>query len=529
MASDTTMRGRLRNAVHLVIAMACLLALGPSGEARAASPRAEAAVERALRAVEAAGEARGTTDPTIALRDLALALPALDGPPPARARSVLSRPASGGSPYGGSWPAGAEEKVVQRPRFVVHYAEVAGCDVSPPKPDPNCDEPNLADQDANGIPDYVDASVAAIERSIAVENGELGWPLPKGDGATGEPGGSLLRDRLDIYLSDLCDERDFEPCVFGFVTPDDNSAECKSAPFQCSAHIVVDNDYAEFGSSGGELGLRVTTAHEYSHVLQYRISSNQDDWMLESTATWFEEQVFPEDDDWVRSYSDYWARTPGTPITEDDFRFYGSAVWNHWLERGDAAYGPDVILDAWQSSRDVDPKDYAVGAFDRAIRDHGGGGFSKEFAAFTAATAEWNAGDGGFPDASELTEVKRAGKIAIRGEARTRTLDNTSYALFDVNPKDASELRLKGRSEGGVQWAVALVGRDGSRFGGEVTRDVAYSGGGRRSSAVLEDAQSYERITAVVTNADGSVGGPKPDFRAFAYQGNNETFRLRLK
>jgi len=508
----------------------CATALAAPGTVSASTPAyTEAQAKKQLREVERVEAGVSRTDPTIALRDLALAAPALEGAARRRARSILSRPPSGNSPYGGSWPNSAEEKFVERPDFIVHYAEVPGCDAEPPNPDGNCDEPDLADNDMNDIPDYVDAAVGAVDESIAVQNGSLGWPLPKGDGDQGEPPGSTEEDRFDVYISDLCDESDFSPCVFGFADPDDDSSECNSAPFKCSAHLVVDNDYDEFGASGGELGLRVTTAHEYNHVLQFNLDANQDDWMFESTATWSEEKVFPDDDDWVRSYMGNWARESLVSLTTSTFRIYGSAVWNHWLENGDHSFGPDVILNAWESSRDVTPKDYAVGAYDDAIKDEGGAGFPQEFAAFTAATAEWRTGDGGFPDASELPNIKRLGKLKLGADPTTQNLDNTSYAAFEVNPKDAATIKLKGRSDGGVQWGIALVARDGSQTGGAVDRLMAYAEGDEKRSVTLPDAQSYKRITAVVTNADGHVSGSKPLFGQFSYTRNGEDFKLKIR
>jgi len=402
---------------------------------------------------------------------------------------------------------------------------VPGCDAAPPTPDVDCDEPDLTDADENDVPDFVDAAVDAMEQSIAVENGVLGWPLPKGDGDDGEPPGSAEVDRLDVYLSDLCDERDGNPCVFGFADPDGCTVD-----FRCSAHLVLDNDYAEFGASGGELGLRVTTAHEYNHALQFNIDANQDRWMLESTATWSEEHVFPDDDDWVRSYMWDWTDESLIPITARNDHAYGSAVWNHWLENGDSNFGPDVILNAWLSSRDVTPKDYAVGAYDDAIKDEGGAGFPQEFAAFTAATAEWRTGDGSFPDASELPNVLRVGKLKLGERWAPQALDNTSFAMFDVNPGDAGEITLKGRSAGaGLQWGLALVARDGAPKTGTVERIVAYSAGGERRSVTLAGAQAYERITAVVTNADGHVTGSKPAFGEFSYTRNGEDFKLKIR
>ncbi len=509
----------------------CLSALAIPGTASAAtSPFTEAQAKEQLRDVERVEAGISRTDPTIALRDLALAVPALDGAARRQARSILSRPPDGDSPYGGNWPNNAVEKFVETPAFVVHYVEVPGCDAAPPNPDANCDEPDLADDDMNDIPDYVDATVDAVDESIAVENAELGWPLPKGDGDEGEPDGSGDDDRFDVYISDLCDESDFNPCVFGFAEPDDNSANCNSAPFKCSAHLVVDNDYDEFGESGGELGLRVTTAHEYNHVLQFNLDTNQDTWMFESTATWSEEQVFPADDDWVRTYMGSWTKESLISLTTAQFHIYGSAVWNHWLEHGDNNFGPDVVLNAWESSRDVTPKDYAVGAYDDAIKDEGGAGFPQEFAAFTAATAEWRTGDGNFPDASELPNVKRMGKLKFDGDPVEQKLDNTSYALFKVNPKDEDEITLKGRSDdSGLQWSIALVARDGSSTEGTVERLVEYSEGDEKSKVTLPDAQTYDRITAVVTNADGHVSGSKPANGNFNYTRNGEDFKLKIR
>lgn len=522
------MRTRVRRIGGGTLVCGCFL-FAPSIALGVASSFTEAQAEEQLRKVERAGTGVTRTDPTVALRNLALALPKLDGAAERRARAILSRPPDGNSPYGGSWPGSAVEKTVETPAFIVHYAEVPGCDAAPPNPDSNCDEPDLTDTDVNDVPDYVDATVDAVNESIAVENGELGWPLPKGDGDEGEPDGSSESDRFDVYLSDLCDETDFNPCVFGYADPDDNSAECSSAPFLCSAHVVMDNDYSEFGTSGGELGLRVTTAHEYNHVLQFNLDANQDTWMFESIATWSEEQVFPDDDDWVRSYMDSWTDESRVSITTPAFRIYGSAVWNHWLENGDNSFGPDVVLNAWESSRDVTPKDYAVGAYDDAIKDEGGAGFPQEFAAFTAATAEWKTGEGNFPDASELPDVKRAGKLKLGDKSTRDILDNTSYLLFNVNPKNADEISLKGRSGGGVQWSIALVARDGAATTGTVERLIGYSEGGEKQQVTLPDAQSYERITAVVTNADGHVSSPKPTFGDFNYTRNGENFRLKVR
>jgi hypothetical protein len=74
-----------------------------------------------------------------------------------------------------------------------------------------------------------------------------------------------------------------------------------------------------------------------------------------------------------------------------------------------------------------------------------------------------------------------------------------------------------------------LVARDGSATGGTVERLVEYSEGGAKSSVSLPDAQAYERITAVVTNADGHVTGSKPSGGNFNYTRNGEDFKLKVR
>ena len=58
---------------------------------------------------------------------------------------------------------------------------------------------------------------------------------------------------------------------------------------------------------------------------------------------------------------------------------YGSAIWNHWLER---RYGAETIRRAWEVSA-VAGGGFAPGAYDAAIVDGGGGRASqREFAEF---------------------------------------------------------------------------------------------------------------------------------------------------
>jgi hypothetical protein len=510
-----------RAAIAVVVGAGALLALphvagaqDPAPELGFTGAEASAQLDQAVEALT--GGDPSVADPTEELRDLALALPALDGTERRQARAILARPPAndgGVEPFGAEWTAAAtatEQTFNTANGFRIHWVTLGG------------DAPNLANTGGAAAPDYVEDKVAVFaDESQMVENGTLGWPESKSDGTRG--GGSGL---TDIYLADIC-----EPgaCIFGYAGPDDNSGQCNTPPFRCFAYLVLDDDYApeEFEYPNPDIPLSVTMAHEYNHVLQFGIDAAQEAWMFEATAVWSEEHVFPDADDWL-FYLDTWKRQPQEPITKfgagGGLRVYGSAVWNHWLDVG-RGYGPDVVLDSWQKSRQSDPKDFGIGAYDLGIKANGGQGFAKEFGRFTAATAEWRAPQFSFPDREEYPDVKREGKLRRGRSAEAFRLDHASYRLIRVAPGSASRLKLSVRAARGVHTGIALVARAGGAETGEVRVKFDYLRRGGREGITLQNAQDFERITAVVTNADGRVRGSNTS----DYAHDNERFRATLR
>lgn len=511
------------NRIALATALAVCLAAtpgataqGPPAPAAPVTSEAEAVAELAEAEQALTADDPQAAEVTAELRDLVLALPYLDGDERRRARAMLARPPMGD---GATEPFEAEWTAPESPlsplcdaNFCVHWVNAPNADAPP-----NTDLPDFPN---NAIPDYVELVAEKAAFSQNVENGTLGWPDPKSDGTEG--GGSGL---TDIYLSDLCSP---SICLFGYASPDDNSAACRRPPFRCAAYLVLDNDYAqaEFGYADPTVPLEVTMAHEYNHVLQFNLDTIQDVWMFESTATWMEEEVFPDANDWLVTYMPSWARGSSIPITRPTARrIYGSAVWNHWLDQG-AAYGPDVVLDSWQRSRQSRPKDYAVGAYHLGIRANGGSGFAQEFARFAAATAEWRVADGNFPDEAALPDVQRAGVLRPRHPSRRFELDHTAYRLLHVKPGGRGVARVRVWVRRGIRTGIALVGRDGSPLGGAITQALKYLPRGGRATVKLRRAGRFERITAVVANADGRVRGfAGSDWN---YTRDNERYRVVL-
>jgi hypothetical protein len=442
----------------------------------------------------------------------------LRGTERARADGLLARPTDGaGGPFNEGYPPAAPVEKAESPNFCVFWVNAP----------PFEDAPNLTDAngvaDGDGIPDYVESilQIAEYSRSIQVAPGPMGWrpPKPDAEGCGADPSA-----HTDIYLRQLGDRG-----LFGYETVDPGQGRARSQ----SAYLVLDDDYAEaeYGYSDPTIPASVTAAHEYNHVLQMTYDTFQDLWFLEATATWSEEQVYPQVNDWL-GYVNSFARYPGEPITatypaEDDrsLRIYGSATWNHWLDSGGGGYGAGVVRRAWELSDATRPADFALAAYDKAIERSGGTGFSREFVPFTAATAEWRAGAGDLPDHASYPDVSRKGSLAKGANKRFR-LDHTAYRLINVPPTGGAGLTLRADVEDGVRAGLALVGRDGDPLSGEVEQSVRFLGKGGKGSVTLDDPGRFERITAVIVNADTRVRGFAGD--QWVYSKDGAEFKIRL-
>ncbi len=470
-----------------VVVGALLVGLLATSPAQAAPERADrASAERALRQATTLAGGAGVRDG----RELTPALASLYGRASAlaagdreAAEQLLARPTDDtpGQP-GGPYSVPATE--AWSDHFCFHWVESGQ------------DAPPGADEDPTTIPDHIYDVAAVFEGVYKRENGEelaggLGWREPISDDALGACGDEL--GLTDIYLKDLG-----KLGLYGYAAPD--AGQDTQNPY---AFMVMDDDYAEYGYDDPMEPLKVTAAHEYNHVLQFAYDVLQDKWMFESTATWMEEKVYPAIDDYFQ-YIDSWSQLTGMPITrfnrQQGDKVYGSAVFNRWL---DDSYDESVVRRAWELSFNQDS--FAPGAYDKAIREYHGPGFSYELANFAASTAEWKAPGAGVHDGAAFPDVKRAGvQLPTDGSVVTGKLDHTAYVLFDVAKTNAPKLQLTGALPAGTAGAVMLVGRDGDEVW-KTTDGVIPQGG--KVTVTLDDPGRYERITAVVVNGSYDKAG----------------------
>ncbi len=244
------------------------------------------------------------------------------------------------------------------------------------------------DSDGDGVPDYVE-SVARIADSVYnFEVITLGYPKPPVDTGVIEGGDA----RYDIYL------RNLSSGIFGLTYSDPESHNIPG-DFVATSYLVLENDYADFERYKNRPldAIRVTTAHEYFHAIQFGIDIGEFDntggiqrrYWMEMSAVWMEEQVYDDINDYY-TYIDRsgFLLSPRRSLQEftgtDPFRPYAAVLFPLYLSE---RFGQGIIKRIWTECGLIGPN--ALDAINRAIFISSGVD-SMSLATALAEFATWN-------------------------------------------------------------------------------------------------------------------------------------------
>ncbi len=433
------------------------------------------------RAASRGGRTTDGRDLTVALRDLNVQQKHLSPADRKIAHRFFLRPGNGTDPY----IPGALPITKCSTDICVHYTESGN------------DAPDGSDGNPDTIPDYI-VKVRDTVQQIHDDYIAAGYREEKGDGSTG--GGS---NDTDIYIGDIGDAG-----LYGFCTTDDPN---RLTQYDVSAYCAFDDDYdaSEFGTANTPLdNMRVTAAHEYFHATQYAYDWQEDGWIIESTATWAEDEMFDSVNDNRQYLANSPLRYPYIPIDYygDGFH-YGTWIWWRYLtEKFPAKKGklPKLVLDVWKRLDGAagGPDDYSTRGLARVLsRRHTN--LKKEIIGFHTANrnpkryySEGNAYRSAPALVLPLTKQHKS-------KSGLWTSSHMASATVRFNPKKLTQrswkLRLSidvgPRARGGA--AVILV----YKKSGEIQRiNVRLSRTGHAHKTVPFSSRSIRGVDAVLVN-----------------------------
>ncbi|PIQ25347.1 hypothetical protein COW20_24115 [bacterium (Candidatus Blackallbacteria) CG13_big_fil_rev_8_21_14_2_50_49_14] len=314
--------------------------------------------------------------------------------------------------------------------------------------------------------------IGYIEHSWEIEIDKLGFPPPFPSDSTGSR-------RLQVYLQRGAD------------TAVEATRPVKAAAVwwdAWQAYLSID----AWGKYGGEI-LDSTTSHEFNHALHAALDWYESPGFFETTATYIQEKVYPEDNDYLQQIEDFQQRPEWPVHAFDDYKTwyaYGACLYLFFLEQRYFAKQPQFISQVWKDSRNkprvFNPKtgapdpltnepdwiDALEGLLPRGV----------SYPDTVVAFARWRYYTGRKSDGQHFHEgalLSRLGEVKLAGELgpAQQYLKNPGPKLlgsqyFKVQaPPLGQTLKIEIQADPSVRWAYQWVpalqaGQDGEIFSG---------------------------------------------------------------
>jgi len=215
-------------------------------------------------------------------------------------------------------------------------------------------------QDAADL-DYIEMMGAELENVWTAQLDAMGWLQPPSDQTVdGDPD-------YDVYVQDL-------PSWYGYAAPDGKAdqgiqfGDNENSPgiIELNAwhsYISLENDYYNFPHTPLDC-IRVTAAHEFNHAIQFGYDAWEEDWLMEVTATWIEDEIYDDVNDnlaYLPLYFDDPDHCLSNTRPYHPYREYGAWIFMRFISEHHG--GQSTVRSVWERSVNYDSY-YGYFAFD---------------------------------------------------------------------------------------------------------------------------------------------------------------------
>jgi hypothetical protein len=352
-----------------------------------------------------------------------------------------------------------------------------------------------ADQDGDGVPDYV-ASVARAYEAVLTFYRGLGYRDPLRDGNVPNDNGG--DDRFDIYLLD-------------FPTSADGAFRAENcAADGCAGYMLLENDFVGRNYASREQGIRLVSSHEFFHAVQFAYLRDASPVLAEATAVWASEAFDPSLGDLEAQASGYLERTErslgqdsGGPV--DPFS-YGSALFFQHL---DESVGREVMRELWERLAAQGGSEAWPQALDAVLMSEHTSSLAAVFANFAA----WNLYTAGRADPDQAyaggTAYPAVSERAVEqpfadAEVRVFPLSARYYTL--VASQKATLMAAADLAENDAPGVELLVARE--HEGRIVERARSLAQGSLQAQLALEGGDAFH-VVLLNTRSEGESLRPR--------------------
>jgi hypothetical protein len=343
-------------------------------------------------------------------------------------------------------PVLANEATFRSPsgRYLIHYATTG------------TDAPPLADDNANGVPDWVE-TVAQTFDDVVVSYISRGWNLAPT--VSGVP--------YNVYLRNLGPQG-----LYGQTTSDQPLPSPGFAN-AVTSFIEIDNNFTEnifVNARGGPFtslqSLQITAAHEYHHAIQYGYNFFFDVWYAEATSTWQEDELYDNVNQLysylINAFSNSSLRLD-IPADVTTGGGYGRWIFNRYLSE---QHGTGVIKAAWEKLATLNsPGNNAdipmTPVLDSLLQTTTfNSSLASDFFGFTKRvyTRDWSSHTADISLIPVYTPVSTFTSFPVTSSgtpAPAVTLPHYSYAFYTFTPSSATpNLTISVNKTGGIQTAL---------------------------------------------------------------------------
>ena len=352
---------------------------------------------------------------------------------------------------------------------------------------------------------FVSSMLLEAENIWMKEVTQMGLPAPK----TQDDG------KIRIYFCDIIG-------AGGGVVGRTWAMEPKLSDLSIKTYIEMDNDYSGISLPPDTTPLQyagLTFAHEFFHAIQWGINYDAPSiWLLETNATWMEEETYPDINDYVYSYLDTrfdYSDRSLDDITTSNLLPYGSSLFFRHITENEL--NPSFVVDFWAQLKTSCAPPSTIAWCDWQVTEwpllestlqENSSSFQTVFRNYAVSNYTKNYHDGNlsaFPDVPVTSVTLSDGKAT-----KTGTLPHaaTHYYSLVYSAGGLDKIKLSFSGAAAAQWQVSAIQDDGA--GGFTTNHMTISSG----TGVLNISGfgvSYSKIVVAVSNSDTSLDNQSYD------------------